>query len=68
MYDLIIKDGRVIDPVQKIDESMDVAVTGDKIAALSAGHSSNGSPPSSLEQRPRRTSDSRARSYGIARG
>ncbi len=36
MYDLIIKDGWVIDPVQKIDEPMDVAVTGDKIAALSA--------------------------------
>ena len=36
MYDLIIKGGRVIDPAQKIDEQADVAVTGDKIAAVSA--------------------------------
>ena len=36
MYDLIIKGGRVIDPVQKIDQRADVAVSGSKIAALSA--------------------------------
>jgi len=36
MYDLLIKGGRVIDPARKIDEQADVAVTGDKIAALSA--------------------------------
>jgi dihydroorotase len=36
MYDLIIKGGRVIDPAQEIDKKADVAVSGNKIAALSA--------------------------------
>ncbi len=34
MYDLLIKGGRVIDPSQKIDGVMDVAVGGAKIAAI----------------------------------
>lgn len=34
MYDLLIKGGRVIDPSQKIDGVMDVAVSGAKIAAI----------------------------------
>ena len=35
MYDLLIKDGRVIDPAQNIDTTMDVAINGDKVAAAS---------------------------------
>ncbi len=35
MYDLLIKGGRVIDPAQDTDAVMDVAVNGDKIAAVS---------------------------------
>src|SRR5581483_8253716 len=35
-FDLVIKGGHVIDPTQKISSVMDVAVTGDKIAAVSA--------------------------------
>ena len=35
MYDLLIKNGRVIDPAQQLDGQMDVAVNGDKIACLS---------------------------------
>jgi dihydroorotase len=34
MYDLLIKGGRVIDPSQRIDAVMDVAVSGAKIAAV----------------------------------
>jgi dihydroorotase len=34
MYDLVIKGGRVIDPSQKIDGPMDVAVSGGKIAKV----------------------------------
>jgi len=34
MYDLVIKGGRVIDPSQKIDGPMDVAVSGGKIAGV----------------------------------
>ncbi|MFC2065664.1 amidohydrolase/deacetylase family metallohydrolase, partial [Chloroflexota bacterium] len=34
MYDLLIKGGRVIDPSQNIDEKLDIAIVGDKIAAL----------------------------------
>lgn len=34
MYDLVIKGGRVIDPAQRIDGPLDVAVSGGKIAAL----------------------------------
>lgn len=36
MYDLLIKGGRVIDPAQNIDRSMDVAVSGGKIADVMA--------------------------------
>jgi dihydroorotase len=35
-FDLVIKGGHVIDPSQKISSVMDVAVNGDKIAAVSA--------------------------------
>ncbi len=35
MYDILIKGGRVIDPAQNIDSQMDVAVNGEKIAAVS---------------------------------
>ncbi|MFC1963773.1 amidohydrolase/deacetylase family metallohydrolase [Chloroflexota bacterium] len=34
MYDLLIKGGRVIDPAQDIDDNLDVAISGDKIAAV----------------------------------
>ena len=34
MYDLLVKDGLVIDPAQHIHEEMDIAVTGDRIAAV----------------------------------
>jgi dihydroorotase len=33
-YDLVIHGGRVIDPAQRIDRTMDVAIRGGKIAAL----------------------------------
>jgi dihydroorotase len=36
MYDILIKSGRVIDPAQKLDDQLDVAINGDKIARLSA--------------------------------
>ena len=35
MYDLLVKGGRVIDPAQNIDATMDVAINGDKVAAVS---------------------------------
>ncbi len=34
MYDLLIKGGRVIDPAQNIDDKLDVAISGDKVAAV----------------------------------
>ena len=34
MYDLLIKGGRVIDPAQNIDDKLDVAISGDKIAKV----------------------------------
>jgi len=34
MYDLLIKGGRVIDPAQDIDDKLDIAINGDKIAAV----------------------------------
>jgi dihydroorotase len=34
MYDLVIKGGRVIDPAQDIDDKLDVAINGAKIAAV----------------------------------
>ena len=34
MYDLLIKAGRVIDPVQDIDDKLDVAINSDKIATI----------------------------------
>ena len=34
MYDLIIKGGRVIDPSQNIDDTLDIAIDGDKIALV----------------------------------
>lgn len=33
-YDLLIKDGRVIDPSNDIDEIMDVVIRGKKIAEI----------------------------------
>jgi dihydroorotase len=35
-YDLVIRGGRVIDPSRKLDGIRDVAITGDRIAALQA--------------------------------
>ena len=35
MYDLVIKGGRVIDPAQNIDDKLDIAISGDKIATVS---------------------------------
>lgn len=37
MYDLILKNGRVIDPAQRRDGVLDVAVTGGRIAQVAAG-------------------------------
>ncbi|MCK4786657.1 MAG: amidohydrolase/deacetylase family metallohydrolase [Desulfobacteraceae bacterium] len=34
MYDLLIKNGRVIDPAQQLDDRLDIAINGDKIACL----------------------------------
>lgn len=34
MFDLLIKSGRVIDPAQNLDDKLDVAISGDKIAAV----------------------------------
>ncbi|MFC1533952.1 amidohydrolase/deacetylase family metallohydrolase [Thermodesulfobacteriota bacterium] len=36
MYDLLIKGGRVIDPAQTLDDNLDVAVSGDKIAMIAS--------------------------------
>ena len=35
-YDLVLRGGRVIDPANNIDRAMDVAVAGDRIAAVAA--------------------------------
>jgi len=35
MYDLLIKNGRVIDPAQQLDDQLDIAINGDEIACLS---------------------------------
>ncbi len=35
MYDVLIKGGRVIDPAQNLDGALDVAINGDRIAAVS---------------------------------
>jgi len=34
MYDLLIKSGRVLDPAQNIDNELDIAISGDKIAKV----------------------------------
>ena len=34
MYDLLIKNGWVIDPVQQIDDQLDIAINGDKITRV----------------------------------
>jgi len=34
MYDLLIKNGRVIDPAQNIDDKLDIAINGNKIATV----------------------------------
>jgi len=41
MYDLLIKGGRVIDPAQKIDDNLDVAISGEKIATVARDISSS---------------------------
>ena len=33
-YDMVIKGGHLIDPINKIDQIMDVAISGNKIAML----------------------------------
>ena len=33
-YDMVIKGGHLIDPINKIDQIMDVAISGNKIAAI----------------------------------
>jgi len=40
-YDLVIKGGRVIDPSRKLDGIRDVAITGDRIAAVQANIASD---------------------------
>src|SRR5687768_10736115 len=40
-YDLLIKGGRVIDPSQKLNGALDVAISGGKIAAVSANIPAN---------------------------
>ena len=37
MYDLIIKGGRVFDPSQNLDDTTDIAITGDKISSVARG-------------------------------
>jgi dihydroorotase len=41
-YDLLLKGGHVIDPANQIDGVMDVAVAGDKIAAVKSGIAAEG--------------------------
>lgn len=40
-YDLVIRGGRVIDPSRKLDAVRDVAITGDRIAAIEANVSAD---------------------------
>src|ERR1044071_5825894 len=40
-YDLLIRGGRVIDPSQKLNGALDVAITGGKIAAVAANLPAN---------------------------
>src|SRR6185369_13452193 len=40
-YDLLIKGGRVIDPSQKLNGELDVAIAGGKIAAVAANIPAN---------------------------
>jgi dihydroorotase len=40
-YDLLLRGGRVIDPARSIDGRLDVAVRGDRIAAVAAGLSAS---------------------------
>jgi dihydroorotase len=42
MHDLLIRDGRVVDPSQGIDAVMDVAIDGGQIAALGSGLTAGG--------------------------
>ena len=35
-YDILLKNGHVIDPKNSIDSKMDVAIEGDRIAAVEA--------------------------------
>ena len=37
MFDLVLNGGRVIDPAQKIDETLDVAFAGGKVASIGKG-------------------------------
>ncbi|HLH30674.1 MAG TPA: hypothetical protein VKY31_05690 [Terriglobia bacterium] len=41
-YDLIIKGGRVIDPSRKLDALRDIAISGDRIAAVQANIAADG--------------------------
>jgi dihydroorotase len=41
MYDIVIKDGRVIDTAQELDGIMDIAVNGQKISAVSSSISAS---------------------------
>ncbi|MDD4877346.1 MAG: hypothetical protein PHQ86_09555, partial [Dehalococcoidales bacterium] len=34
MYDVLIKNGRVIDPSQNMDDSLDIGITGNKISVV----------------------------------
>lgn len=34
MYDMLIKGGRVIDPAQNMDDKLDIAVSGDRVATI----------------------------------
>ena len=37
MYDLLIRNGRVIDPAQNVDGHLDVAISDGRIASIAAG-------------------------------
>ena len=41
MYDLLIKKGRVVDPAQKLDEQLDIAINQDRIAQVTKDIPSN---------------------------
>lgn len=55
-YDLLIKGGRVIDPSQKLNSALDVAIAAGKIAAVAANIPAN---------RARETFDARGRIYAM---